>query len=390
MIAESPSVDIVIAVRNEARLLGQCLESACSQDYEPGRTRIIVVDNDSDDSTRDVAARYPIKLLRESKNGPAAARNRGVEAGTGELVAFLDGHCMTNPSWVSSMVSRFSDSTVGGCQAHLENRAVDPRVAAYIEATGMNDNAVVLEETVRAARTIYPWILSGNCMYRRSVVEYAGGFDESLPACEDVDLSWRAVLRGYLLEYAGGASVVHWNADEWDSFVRKSWQQGRGAAALASRYLPPGAPNIFAPADVSHFQGDRAVIAAKYETGYRYEEARIASGSAASTPFARPAVDRALRMPFRWTDSSSLKVSSDAIYWMNGDSESVIVHQPSRSRFVLDDSADFIWRRLTRGVHRDVLVAEMVRAYAIPAGVAGSDCDELVEQLIESGALMRA
>src|SRR5215218_6966854 len=90
-----PSVDIVIAVRNEEKMLGACLESLLDQDYD-GAIRVIVVDNGSTDATRDICGRYPVELLMEGQTGPAAARNTGIHFGSGELVAFLDGHCIAN------------------------------------------------------------------------------------------------------------------------------------------------------------------------------------------------------------------------------------------------------------------------------------------------------
>ncbi|MEO7368441.1 MAG: glycosyltransferase, partial [Gemmatimonadaceae bacterium] len=61
-----PTVDVIIAVRNEERRIGSCLQSLLAQDYPAELINIFVVDNNSTDGTREVVGRYPVKLLFES------------------------------------------------------------------------------------------------------------------------------------------------------------------------------------------------------------------------------------------------------------------------------------------------------------------------------------
>jgi glycosyltransferase involved in cell wall biosynthesis len=385
--AAVPSIDVVIAVRNEERMLDHCLESVLAQEFPQGKIRVIVVDNGSTDRTRDIAAKFPVNLLIESRAGAAAARNLGIDAGRGDLIGFLDAHCVVGSGWAAAMSGRFADTRVGGCQGFTELRALDERVARHIELTGMNEHDSLLDATLRGERNIYPWMLSGNCMLRRSVLGQLGGFDESLMACEDVDLSWRAVLSGYLLDYAECARVTHWNCDDWDAHVQKSRGQGRGAAVLADRYLPLGAENIFAPSYVPA-DPDAALIAFQYEAGYREEEQR--GGEKLVTPAMRlPGVRSFLRAPFQWRGDDRIRISSDAVYWCRDDDRSVIVHHPTRSRFVLDDAADVIWRGVSAGENCESVAQAIVNRYDIPMATALTDCNDLVEQLIDSGVVIR-
>lgn len=385
----APTVDIVIAAYNEEAMLGECLESLLDQRYASDRVRIWVVDNGSTDSTKEIASRYPVQLLINSTPGAAAARNCGTAAGDAELVAFIDAHCVANADWIASMVEHFLDDRVGGCQGRTDLAARDERVALHIERTGMNQHDNLLASTLWADVNIYPWVLSGNCMFRRSVLTACGGFDESLPACEDVDLSWRVVLAGYLLEYAEQASVVHWNCDSWDLYVHKSRRQGSGAAVLAHRYLPLGALNVFEPVQLNQDR-ERAEIARAYEEGYREEERRIASDRDFTPPLSSLSIAPERRRRFKWKSREWLSVSTDAVYWRRGDTRSVIVHQPTRSRFVLDDSAHLIWGGLAVGKSRDVIAGEIANQYAIAVPSALKDCDDFVDELVDSGLLVRA
>ena len=386
-----PTVDVVLAVRNEARRIGACIESLIAQDYPAQLVRIFVADNGSTDDTVEIASRYSVTVLRESKAGSAAARNLAMQNSNADLVAFFDGHCIANKCWISSMSARFEDLRVGGAQARIENAATDPRVIAYLQSSGMDDYDHVLEDTVYGAHNVYPWILSGNCMYRRDVVQALGGFDERLPACEDVDLAWKVVLSGYMLVNCPDASVVHWNDDDWQHFVKKSWRQGRGSAVLAKRYLPHGARNAFAPAMIWRKGRDRSLVALKYWAGYRYESARISTGrSSAARDGHLPRVSSETRPVFAWTDHRQMSISTDAVYWFRGDAVSIVVHSPSRSRIVLDESANFIWRQIARGASRDKTAKKLSEKYRISHKEAQTDLDDFVDELLKAGLLVIA
>lgn len=226
-------------------------------------------------------------------------------------------------------------------------------------------------------------------MYRRDVVEKVGGFDEMLPACEDVDLAWKVVLSGYMLVNCADASVVHWNDDDWPKFVRKSWRQGRGSAVLARRYLPHGARNAFAPSMIWRKGRDRSLVALKYWGGYRYESARISTGrSAAARDTSLPQVSSETRPVFSWTDQQQMSISSDVVYWFRDDGVSIVVHNPSRSRIVLDESANFIWRQIARCASRDKTIRKLSEKYRISHKKAEADLDEFVDELMRAGILI--
>ncbi len=392
-----PSVDVVIAARNEARHLGECLESIAAQDYPNELLRVFVVDNGSTDDTAAIAERFPaaklsVRLLRQSTPSAAASRNVGIANGTGALIALLDGHCTISPAWVSAMVARFDDPLIGGCQARIDSRSVSPRIQRYLNESGELSNDRILDDTVSGRRNIYPWILSGNSMYRRKAIEDAGGFEVSLAACEDVDLAWRVVLLGYHLAYVPEAVAVHYDGNSWYRFVRKGLTYGAGAAQLARRYEPHGATNKFVPPKLLTASLERSVSAAYYAAGYRLKDTRMRLGLdplPALVPHAD--VPSEFRPRFRWTDAATLRVAPSAIYWTRDGEEptSVVVHVPSRQRVVLTDAGDFIWRRLARAHSRARVVAEMVEFYGIADVTAASDLDDLVEELVASRVVER-
>lgn len=127
----SPTVSVVIPVFNTERFVRQALESVFSQKGNPALLEVIVVDDGSTDRSRDVVREFAdrITLIEQPHAGIGAARNRGVDAATGEFIAFLDADDLWAPAklaiqlpvllapgapdFVSGMVEQFRDGPAG-------------------------------------------------------------------------------------------------------------------------------------------------------------------------------------------------------------------------------------------------------------------------------------
>ena len=386
----APSVDVIIAARNEARMIGAALQALRDQDYT-GPLQVVVVDDGSGDDTAAIARGRGVRVVSSARSGAAAARNAGLRSGDGEVVAFLDAHSIAAPDWVRRMVEPLHDARVGGVQSHIDNRSLDARVQRYLDRSGALTNERVLDDSLRGARNLYPWIPTCNCLYRRAAVEEVGGFNEAMFACEDVELAWRVVLRGFHLAYAPAAQLTHYDGSPWRHFVRKGFRYGRGAAQLARRYRPHGTRSG-PPADSLWQRAPEAVLASvHYRAGFRWQQLRQQLGLA---PPLDPEPLRPVRDDFRpwiaWATGEDLRISPDAVYWFRDASPAtVVVHPASRSRFVLDGTADFIWRGLSAERPRAALVEAIVAAYGVAPVTAGADLDELLDELAGAALLER-
>jgi glycosyltransferase involved in cell wall biosynthesis len=381
----SPTVDVIIAARNEAAMLTRCLDALRIQDYPAERLRVVVVDDHSTDDTAAIARGAGAIVLAATSRGASAARNVGIRASSSELVGVLDAHAIPAPNWTRRLAAAFDDPRVGGCQARLISRATDPRVDRYIRAAPRYGNDHLVDQTIGGRRSLYPWMLSGNSMYRRRALDDAGGFHEAIVTCEDVDLAWRVVLCGYLLMYADDTYAVHYEGLGWWRFVRKGWNYGRGAARVSQRYGPHGARNSFAPNVAIGGPIEETLSGLQYWAGYSIERLRGPRGLG----LCDVAPVRRFREPFGWTPGVTLRIADEAVYWLRGTQETVIVQLRRRQRIVLDRVGNFVWRRVADRLTRAEIVHALVHAYGIAQRTAEVDLDEMIQELIELGMVAR-
>jgi glycosyltransferase involved in cell wall biosynthesis len=226
-----PEVSLYIPCYNAERYIGRTLEGALRQTYP--LDEIVVIDDGSTDRTREIASRYPVRILNHDRNrGLAAARNTGFRSARNELVASLDADCAAEPDWLERLVARLDDPKVAGAggrleEAHLASLADRWRQAHLPEDWG---NAVVVNP---------PFLFGANGLHRKSVMEEVGGYDEItwLAGCgEDKDMSRNLRTRGYNLVYDPAALVKHIKQDTVRSVLDSRWRWWRyGVQAYFTR-----------------------------------------------------------------------------------------------------------------------------------------------------------
>ena len=174
---------IVVPAFNEEGYLSETLASldrakAFLQRERSIQTEIIVVDNDSDDSTADVALALGVAVAREAVHNVAKVRNTGARLSSGETIVFVDADTVVPENLLSRVVDAMSDDTSVGGAVDTDYRPKKLMVQAYLEfwrlvgkSTGMAQGATQF--------------------YRKDVFFTLKGYDETLFMGEDVDLYWR-------------------------------------------------------------------------------------------------------------------------------------------------------------------------------------------------------
>jgi glycosyltransferase involved in cell wall biosynthesis len=229
-------VSVVVPVRDEARFLGKQLGSLAAQDYD-GDWEVVVADNGSVDGSREVALAVGPDLpsLRvvdaSARRGAGHARNVGAAAARGELLAFCDADDAARPGWLGGLVRAAGDAEVVAGRIVM-GELNDPARAAWPGRPPPERPLVALGWMAFAS--------TSNCAYWSDVFQALGGFDERLLFGDDVDLSWRAQLRGGRLAFAAEAEIGRRPRDRVTAVVRQHWSYGRAAGTLARLYREAG------------------------------------------------------------------------------------------------------------------------------------------------------
>lgn len=233
-------ISLVIPTHNRMSLLRRCLEAAVRQEY-PDYEAIVVDDGSTDETGSMVQQEFPqVQLIRQEPNrGPAAARNRGIEAASGAIIAFTDDDCLLPLNFLSRLAEgyrKYPDAAgVGGyLEAPDDLMRTNPfaRYEAYVTRRVYHAGS---EEYLGGFEC--PAGGTNSMSYRASVLREIGGFDESFPyaAGEDADLKWRIVQQGYRLLYVP-VKVVHMQPYTLRAFWRQQQRHGRGVVYFDWKY----------------------------------------------------------------------------------------------------------------------------------------------------------
>ena len=218
-----PVVTAVVCTYNRCRSLRDTLNSLRGQSLPAGqRMEIVVVDNNSNDQTRQVAEEaaagspWPIHCVLEKNQGIAHARNRGLRTGRGRYVAFIDDDAVAEADWAAQIARCFEETSsdmVGGKVAALW---LAPR-PNWLSSDLMGPIPRVDFGPIRRRCTkLNETFLTTNCALRRSSLEKYGLFDTTLGrrrdrwvGGEDLELCQRWIQAGARATYEPAAVVHH-------------------------------------------------------------------------------------------------------------------------------------------------------------------------------------
>lgn len=182
-------VSVIIPSYNRGWIIKEAIDSVLAQDYRA--FELIVVDDGSTDNTSEILDSYKddIKVLFQDNNGVSAARNRGVAASLGRFVAFLDSDDLWLPQKLSTQVA-FFNKTPDALICQTEEFWIRNGIRVNPKKRHKKPSGMIFEPSL-ALCLVSPSAV----MIRRSLFDRVGGFDETLPACEDYDLWLRISCR---------------------------------------------------------------------------------------------------------------------------------------------------------------------------------------------------
>jgi glycosyltransferase involved in cell wall biosynthesis len=231
----SPQISIVIPHYNQAEQLRRCLAALAEQIEALGvPAEVIVVDNGSRERPGFVDGLAPfIRLMDEPTPGPGPARNSGISAAKGVLIALIDADCLPGEGWLSTILKHFtqgdSADIIGGDVRILADQAQLTSIEAYESIYGYRFKLYIERDHYAG---------TGNMAFRRTVFDSVGPF-AGLAIAEDADWGRRATAMGFRLAYVEAMRIYTPARESFDELARK-WDRhiGHNFSELSSGLKP--------------------------------------------------------------------------------------------------------------------------------------------------------
>jgi O-antigen biosynthesis protein len=214
-----PRISVVVCSCNGSETIEETLVALSRVDYPD--YEVIVVDDGSTDATASIARRHGVRLIQTGNKGLSNARNTGMEAATGEIVAYIDDDAYPDVDWLRFLAASFMRTDHAGIGGPNIAPDADGIVADSVARAPGGPVHVLLSDEVAEH------IPGCNMAYRLERLQAIGGFDSRFKiAGDDVDICWRFQERGSTLGFSPAAVVWHHRR----SSIRGYWKQQKGYA----------------------------------------------------------------------------------------------------------------------------------------------------------------
>jgi GT2 family glycosyltransferase len=229
---KAPFISVVVAPNADPEL-DTCLRSLARLEYPAERHEVIVVDDGSQGGSDRLVRERSFRHIREPRRGVAYARNAGIRAARGEIVAFTDPDCAVSTGWLAELAPRFENRRVGAVAGAIVPYPPETEAQLYAARRLSHSQLRPLSWADR------PFGLTPNLALRKDALNRIGLFDVSFPGggFEDADLCWRLAERtGLELAYSPRAVAFHrYRATAWQ-FLCQHFRYGYGLRLLQRKY----------------------------------------------------------------------------------------------------------------------------------------------------------
>jgi cellulose synthase/poly-beta-1,6-N-acetylglucosamine synthase-like glycosyltransferase len=205
-----PVVTIQLPIFNERYVVERLITSVCSIDYPRELLEIQILDDSTDDTghiAKSVVSEMKdrgfdiVYIHRQNRTGyKAGALKKGLETAKGELVGIFDADFIPNPSFLKDTIPYFSDPKVGMLQTRWGHINSDYSLLTRAQSMGI-DGHFGVEQASRAWSGFFMNFNGTAGIWRKKTIEDAGGWQADT-LTEDLDLSYRAQLKGWKLSFA--------------------------------------------------------------------------------------------------------------------------------------------------------------------------------------------
>ena len=226
----APKVSVVVATYNGGRTLNNCLESFGRLNYAD--YEVILVDDGSTDATPQIAKAFPsVRYLRQINQGLSAARNAGICAAAGEIVAFTDDDCRADEDWLYYLVNDLLRSNFTGIGGPNFLPPDDSSVAAAVMASPGGPAHVLITDTEAEH------IPGCNMAFYKWALKEIGFFDPIYrKAGDDVDICWRLEDGQFKIGFSPAGFVWHYRRSTVKAYLKQQIGYGEAEALLIAKH----------------------------------------------------------------------------------------------------------------------------------------------------------
>ncbi|MBT9150947.1 MAG: Poly-beta-1,6-N-acetyl-D-glucosamine synthase [candidate division WS2 bacterium] len=222
-------ISIVIPTKNNGDILERCLSSIEELDYPEDVVETIIVDGHSTDNTIEIAKKFGCMIVWEDVGTRGGACNVGVRNAKGEFIVFTDADCVVPKDWLKNLIKHFNSedvACVGGPNITPEDDTEFAKCVGTVLSFLSKPGSRYGLNVDRVFETFHN--PGCNVAYRKNAIEEAGWFNEKLITCEDEELDYRILKKGYRILYTPDAKVYHYRRPTWKRFYKQAYKYAVG------------------------------------------------------------------------------------------------------------------------------------------------------------------
>lgn len=241
-----PTVTIQLPIFNEKYTVERLLKAITKLDYPRERLQIQVLDDSTDDTAqlvKNLVQKYRSRgfdiewLHRTDRKGyKAGALSEGLNSTTGQLIAIFDADFVPKPDWLHKTVPLFQNRKLGCLQTRWGHTNRKYNSLTQAEAMAI-DGHFIIEQTARSQNDLFLSFNGTAGMWRRACIEDAGGWQWDT-LTEDLDLSYRAQMRGWKIHYLPDVVVPAELPSQVEAFKKQQFRWAKGSSQVVRKILP--------------------------------------------------------------------------------------------------------------------------------------------------------
>ena len=241
-----PRVTVQLPIFNEKYMVKRLLRAVARLEYPADRLQIQVLDDSTDETAqlvKGLVEKYKSRgidmewIHRTDRQGyKAGALGEAFDTARGELIAIFDADFIPKPDWLKRTVPRFQNPNLGCLQTRWGHTNRNYNSLTLAEAIAI-DGHFVVEQTVRARKDFFMNFNGTAGLWRRTCIEDAGGW-QSDTLTEDLDLSYRAQMRGWKFDFLPDVVVPGELPSQVEAFKKQQFRWAKGSFQVVRKILP--------------------------------------------------------------------------------------------------------------------------------------------------------